>query len=259
MLFPLLRRVSGKKKTWRKYARRHLLVIIKCFWNCLNFYPPLIPQKPLSRGGLTILNKGATLWSSSVVKQPPRGRWKCVFDLCLNQVPDSESQRRRAPRNTKNSARRQHSSHCQRSRLILCAWKFDWKRMQMASLICIAPMRWWCRCCYQFEPTYIAANKAGGGCEAFWINSQSGKCKSSGFTCLFFRGWRSEVILKSARRKGRKKQQKKQTDETLKFQSRRMIDSRAEFYHMVRGNWALISDRYTHSQYASQNVVQALA
>lgn len=49
---------------------------------------------PLSRGGLTILNKGTMQWSSSVCETAAEGTLKTAFDLFLNQVLGSESQSR---------------------------------------------------------------------------------------------------------------------------------------------------------------------
>lgn len=95
----------------------------------------------LSWGGLTIFNKGTTLWSSSVVKQPPRGCWKCVLHFKSSAgLGKRQSREEVKPRQWKPHEPTpywQHAGLCQISRLILGACKFDWKGMQMLLLICI--------------------------------------------------------------------------------------------------------------------------
>lgn len=104
--------------------------------------------------------------------------------------------------------------------------------MQMLFLICIARSRSSdADAVISFELMYKSlkkkkeTKKAGGCCEAFWINSQSGECKSEDFvlvfTLFFPRGCFSKVGRKYAPKKPK-------TSETRKFQSHRMIDSPGE-------------------------------
>lgn len=136
----------------------------------------------------------------------------------------------------------QHLGLCQRFRLILCAWKLDWKGMQMLFLICIILSSShdadivislsWC----------IKANKAERELWGILVNVNPRILLVYFAVAAFLKSF-----LKSAQ--SRKKREMK----TLKSQSHKMIDSCVVWNFLIWcWDWALISDQSSHSQYVSQ-------
>lgn len=166
MLFPLVKSVS-EGGVYEENTPATTCLLLNASETVWIFYPPLLLQKPLSRGGLTILNKGTALWSSSVVKQPPRGFWKKVVLSLKSSAGLWKSQQRRkrgkSPNTPKNSMDAPHTDNIL-GLLSVIDWyyvpgKKIWLKGYANAALLFASLslslsRWWCTHCYQSELMY---------------------------------------------------------------------------------------------------------